>query len=167
MNSKIKIQTVIEVYFRAMLAGYFSDQKSDNVTTTKVGNKTTLTYYEGTDWVVVDGYTDNYGTTEIFWKGNSVWIMFYWGYYPKEVIPTLMKAISINLSKKEFLGGRGPEFFQDGNYTYENFIHSNDPMDFSGEEKVYTLPSTKNPMALMPHGQHRYVGRAVSDLLEV
>ncbi|MEI8339132.1 MAG: hypothetical protein WCF94_00535 [bacterium] len=158
---KIKINEVVEVYFKAMLAGYFGE-KSGEVTIEKINNKKTLTYKDG-NFIVVDSYTDNFGTTEISWRGNTVWMMFYYGHYSTEAIPHLIAALKPQLENKIWLGGRGPKLVEMGKYFYENIVEANDPMEFRGMESITSLGLDDKPVVI---GYHRYCGKAVEEFME-
>jgi len=160
----IKIQTILDVYYRAMLASYFGSGQNNNVITIENDGLTVTTYSEGEGFIVTDSYKDTGGNTEIYYQGDLVWSMTYSGSYSKEAIPTLMAAIKSNLVNRIFLGGRGPECFGLGIYIYENKVESNDPMDFRGTEKIYVPGSVLKTAVL---GYHQYTGRANTDLVEV
>jgi predicted Rdx family selenoprotein len=160
---KINIQKILDVYYRAMLASYFGTKQNDNVMTVKNNDQTVTTYREGDDFIAIDSYSETGGKTEIFYQGELVWEMTYSGNYPRNTIPTLMSAIKANLEKKIFMGGRGPERFDNDIYVYENNIESNDPMNFRGIEKIYVPGPVIEPVIL---GYHQYSGKAVSDLVE-
>ena len=161
--TKIHIQKILDVYYRAMLASYFGSGQNNNVMTIENGDLTVTTYREGEDFIVTDSYKDTGGNTEIYYQGDLVWSMTYSGSYAKEAIPTLMAAIKSNMEKKIFLGGRGPEVFGHGIYVYENEVESNDPMDFRGREKIYVPGPVLEPVIL---GYHQYSGKANRDFVE-
>jgi hypothetical protein len=158
---KININEIVEVYFKAMLAGYFGE-KTGEVTSEKVNNKKNLTYLDG-HFVVIDSYTDNFGMTEIFWRGNSVWSMYYYGHYPAEAVPHLINALKPQLENKIWLGGRGPKLTEMGKIFYENIVETNDPMEFRGMESITSLGLDDKPVVI---GYHRYCGKAVEELVE-
>ncbi len=60
------------------------------------------------------------GVTLIYYNEIPIWEMHYTGYYEPEAIPTLKKAMLANFESGEFVGGRGPLEFIDGDYLYEN-----------------------------------------------
>lgn len=99
------------------------------------------------------------GCTTIFQDDEPVWIMFYGGMYPKEVIEFVKQALSFAYRDQIFCGGRGEKCFTlDGSpYRYLNIRHKEKIgfSDFSGEEAVFTnFPDGKI-------GYHEYRGKCL------
>ena len=159
--NKIKIQEIVDVYFKAMMAGYFGE-KTGNVVIEKTENRKKITYKEG-DLAVTDSYTDNFGITEVFWKEQTVWSMYYYGHYPAEAIPHLINTLKPQLENKTWLGGRGPKLVEMGKIFYENIVETNDPMEFRGMETITSLGLDEKPVVI---GYHRYCGKAVEEFVE-
>jgi len=65
----------------------------------------------------------SYGTTVILYLGNPVWVMNYGGWYRKEAVPIVKKALMAAYKENLFCGGRGINgFFCDEclDLEYEN-----------------------------------------------
>ena len=106
------------------------------------------------------------GTTRIWYSDGysdwePVWIMWYFGFYPKEVIPFLKRALMHCYERGEFLGGRGPQRYI-GGYTwshelrYQNIVaRKSDFLGFKGREHILGLDND------LEMGWHLYRGRAL------
>jgi len=97
--------------------------------------------YKDVYWTYPGG-EQSFGLT-IIWiydSGQEVWLpawyMQFGGHYPERVITFLKAALSQSYETKEFLGGRGPLEFQQGNLQYRNHPEKNEFDDFKGEEEV-------------------------------
>lgn len=101
------------------------------------------------------------GTTTIVWRGRPIWWMSYAGWYYKEVIPFLRKALLQAYADDAFVGGRGPNKYvfesRNGRWEYLNTPASNDFGNFEGKETI-TQFFTENPFKA---GEHRYWGVAL------
>ncbi|TSC64864.1 MAG: hypothetical protein G01um101491_129 [Parcubacteria group bacterium Gr01-1014_91] len=117
-----------DVFFEAMNNGYANSPKKKSVLWLP-GSKTIE--YIRDPWRVVDTYhvtqlsTRSGGTTITSYEETPVWIMQYLGEYNEVVIPCLKAALRAAYGDKQFFGGRGPEFFQYGKYSYRNFSPRN------------------------------------------
>lgn len=96
--------------------------------------------------------TFSMGSITIWYQNTVVWGMQFQGHYPKEVIPFVKAALNVAYLHKWFLGGRGPELFENEKYTYVNTITMNGFARFSGEERIY---DRANRTCL---GYHSYAG---------
>jgi len=101
----------------------------------------TLTYKEG-DWQYNDNHFggEPYGGREVvFFKGNPVYIMVFYGQVSKKISPPrkiyrfLQKALQSIPADKPF---RGPKNLKDGHLRYENSYRGT-IKDFSGVEKIF------------------------------
>ncbi len=79
------------------------------------------------------------GRQEIFFQGEfePVWAMDYVGSWRKEDIPFLNRALLKEYQDEHFTGGRGPNHYQEGRFTYENRTFPANIDRSCGHEKVY------------------------------
>ncbi|MDD2657138.1 MAG: DUF5680 domain-containing protein [Candidatus Pacebacteria bacterium] len=156
-----------DVFFDGMQAGYASSSKKGTIVELP-GFKLIPAYVCG-PWKVIDGYhvtplsPASGGTTIISYeisiaaakKDVPVWMMQYFGWYYEEVIPCLKAALRESYGKKEFRGGRGPDFWESKSpvfhYTNKSDVFENTFGCFRGEESIETPGG-----ATM--GVHRYQG---------
>ena len=121
------------------------------------GTKTTSVEFPGAKIVTVEEegflrYIDCYYTypgsdrsfgQTVIWANDRgekwipVWGMQFGGYYPESVIAFLKEALQHTYETKQFIGGRGPLEFQQGDLCYVNEPKKNECSDFEGEEKVF------------------------------
>lgn len=132
-----------DIFLRAMLEMY-SGRKDNKVIKSKSisENETTLTYPEG-KFVVVNRYWTSKGSNTssgiiiILLESNPIWTMTHIGEYPKEVIPSLKHALMEEYKNGSFRGGRGPTFWEDDKYRYQNSCSHGSTFDhFWGSEKI-------------------------------
>ena len=117
-----------------------------------------LTYI---DRYVVNGEYSG-GSTLILAENTPVWLMQYHGWCKNDdesVLLFLKKALNIAYSAGEFRGGRGPEYFHDGDsgFTYTNvplptYYRLGDFTNFQGRERIWRLPQSDDIF------WHRYQG---------
>jgi hypothetical protein len=168
MNTQEKIDILKqakEVFFKALLAGYFShsgDGNDSKIITVKSPNGTENIFrYTDGDFIVIDSYwatpNSDYstGTTTILFRNYPIWWMSYGGHYPKEVIRFLKLAIEMQYKAGLFRGGRGPARYSDVQFTYKNISKGtgNESFSlFSGREEIW---NNKDENLL---GFHEYFG---------
>lgn len=99
--------------------------------------------YELGDFRLFDFYTNpnNYkssGWTAICFNDTVVWTMGYQGKYEEQAIPVVKHALLAAYANELFLGGRGPENFEENGLLYLNHCdgRQNDPAYFNGMEQV-------------------------------
>lgn len=115
-------------------------------TINELSGSRTATFLDG-DFKVIDcGFTApdseySFGQTVIWHRDIPVWSMSYQGFYLKGAIPFLKRALIRAYELEgvgEFVGGRGPQIFKAGDYTYINCVEPpNDWRHFRGIEKVF------------------------------
>jgi hypothetical protein len=151
-------------FFQAMLSGWAAGVKAVPIPD-RPGWKQIV--YEQGDFRIVDRFRVfesgmSVGDTVIFYCGSPVWHMSYGGFYPKEDIDFLKKALMHEYHQRKFTGGRGPDIYPEmlsgkSGRRYENKIAS--PRDnfisFSGRESITDVVSE------MERGYHRYWGMAL------
>lgn len=160
---KVPTHRILPVFFAAMQDGYAGNAKKSTIT--ELPNSKVITFKQGR-WTVVDCYfvtplsNFSFGTTIIYYDDVPVWMMHYWGEYPKEVIPFLKQALRANYEFGRFEGGRGPRMYSDPDnfkrLEYFNFPEHNDnPLNFKGREEIkkYGLPLNRIV------GWHEYSGQ--------
>jgi hypothetical protein len=162
-NMKSSSERIEEFFFEAMKQGWAAPvQKlpipglpgSKSIPFTS-GEYSLLDYY----FVAPDSDV-SYGTTAIWVADKPVWIMHYGGWYNKQVIPFLKRALMRNYSCNVFLGGRGPERLEGEDHTlqYINNVEQSDFGNFRGHECII---STSHNTGLLPgskFGDHHYFG---------
>ena len=75
------------------------------------------------------------GTTTIWHQDLPVWLMNYGGWYDKRAIAFLKRALSQTYNAHQFVGGRGPLVYTEGNLIYVNHVRLNDFRKFEGHEE--------------------------------
>lgn len=83
-------------------------------------------------------------------------MMQYFGEYHAEAIPCLKAALREAYSRREFIGGRGPKTFQQGEYTYWNHCERDGFGSFYGREGVNKGYCGKRGSGTI--GSHSYQG---------
>lgn len=117
-------------------------------------------YYEAEKLLYIDCYfsskTRSYGQTTIWFDGIPVWGMQYYGEWncdnERIVIPFLKKALFMAYENLEFIGGRGPCRFNEGDLHYTN-ASIGDFTGFQGEESIYDYEQSSRRVFW-----HRYAG---------
>ncbi|PIR98872.1 hypothetical protein COT87_02465 [Candidatus Collierbacteria bacterium CG10_big_fil_rev_8_21_14_0_10_44_9] len=148
-------------FFEMMLAGYTSKEEPEKFFQFD-GHKGTkrFSYQKAGGWHGIDEWEHtsgewSKGTTLIYKDGRPVWQMDYWGYYPKECIPFLKKALAKNYRERLWLGGRGPNIFELPNeswfYSNSTFVE-HDFHEFLGRDFIVDKVTRKEV------GWHRYTG---------
>lgn len=148
-------------FFVAMLIGYISGNKKF---TKKTSDGHVFIKLAKGKFKLVDSYFKNpgsilsSGTTTIYYDGTPIWVMYYGGWYVKEVIPILKMALETAYRSKKFNGGRGIRDYRPYGYTYENIIHNKEFSsfkEFSGHEEIRKQGTNK----LL--GYHNYLGMSL------
>ena len=151
---------ILPVFFAAMQNGY-AGGASKSIISELPGSKV-IRYKQG-DFEVVDCYfvtphSDfSFGTTTIYYQGNAVWMMQYRGRYPKDMISFLKQALRQTYDKSEFVGGRGPAEYAEGDNSglvYVNKLMSADWRNFSGREEIWHNHGQGSTLK----GWHEYAG---------
>lgn len=145
-------------FFRAMRKGYANVTGTQPLQDTPHPGWKTITYTEGhlrlTDmWYTTPGSDQSGGVTTISSNETIVWAMHYSGWYPEEAIETLKKALWATYKSDIFIGGRGPYWFETGQYLYENIAESEDFAKFAGIEFIRRLNSREVIGSHWYHGQ--------------
>ena len=149
-----------KVFFEAMVRGWAADVKG--IPVLDMPGYKRIPPYERDGFCVVDQYCvgemGSAGTTTISIDRVPIWFMSYCGFYPKEVVPFLKRALMAAYEKDEFFGGRGK-----GGYdqrlgqvvlTYYNYVDNRSAFqNFLGREFI---ESTRG--GLHPVGFHNYCG---------
>lgn len=157
------LNEVQEVFFEAMRKGYaFSSSKvaiaglpGSKSIPFRIGEFSLLDYY-----FVAPGSNHSYGTTVIWVAEKPVWIMHYGGWYQKDVIPFLKRALMRNYSENIFLGGRGPERLEGEDHTlqYLNKVERNEFANFKGYEYIISTSEQTGVKPGQKMGEHHYFG---------
>ncbi|HUD03169.1 MAG TPA: DUF5680 domain-containing protein [Candidatus Paceibacterota bacterium] len=131
---------VQQVFFAAMRAGYAGDAPEKTTISELPGSKV-ITYQDG-PWLVRDVYfihsesDSSSGMTLIYYNGQPAWTMQYQGWYVKEVIPFLKRALAVKYRVGNWFGGRGPASYTEYNFTYRNVVKRNSFTRFLGHEDI-------------------------------
>ncbi|MFC1640884.1 DUF5680 domain-containing protein [Patescibacteria group bacterium] len=162
MTNSVKEKLLEEVeafYFEAMLAGYAAEGIEKGTITELPGFKT-IPYRRGR-FSLLDCYgvrldsPKSAGSTTIWCDDEPIWMMSYCGYFAKEVIPFLKKALLEAYQSHQFEGGRGPRLFEEGSLTYMNKPAFNFFSEFNGFERIIDSKSDKEV------GFHKYLGMSL------
>ncbi|OGI88172.1 hypothetical protein A2995_00345 [Candidatus Nomurabacteria bacterium RIFCSPLOWO2_01_FULL_33_24] len=145
-------------FFKSMLNGWASNYKKIKIS--RMPNYKAIQFTEGNlysldNYCVSSGSKKSAGTTTIWEDGIVQWIMFFGGFYKKEVISFLKEALMKNYQQGIFLGGRGPEFYRNSSLIYENKVTKNEFEDFDGREEIKDANSGKIL------GYHKYSGMSL------
>ncbi len=155
-----KPKRIEAVFFEAMCYGHASSRRpfvlhglpwSQGLLYTDGHWRVTDTW-ETSEWSRYSG-----GVTRIYYNGNLIWMMHYFGAYSEEAIPCLKAALLANYQKSLFFGGRGPDRFTFGEFTYHNWSKNKSSSkfeNFSGEEMMFHERGDHRGMI----GEHRYHG---------
>lgn len=147
---------VLSVFFAAMQDGYAKNGIKKG-TLAELPMSKTIPFELG-DFKLLDCYLitphgpHSFGQTIIWCEGVPVWMMSYQGWYAKNAIPFLKKALFEAYDHRDFIGGRGPRCFTDNGMIYVNRVEPpNDWQHFRGREEVFDL-------AGVSYGWHEYQG---------
>jgi hypothetical protein len=132
-------------FFAAMQVGWAAGAKGTIVPRMPGYKEVEYEGYAG--FLVIDRYCvssagKSAGTTTIWFGDDPVWFMSYGGFYPKEVVPFLKRALMSSYNQCEFVGGRGPVFYgDDSNYpglSYRNVVEKGSDFCscFRGDEHI-------------------------------
>ena len=148
---KAPVDEIQRVFFAAMMHGYAVDGPKEILPD---GSKHYV--YKEVGWFVEDRFWVNVGENYswgyilISFHNQPVWVMNYWGWYHKEVIPFLKEALRDHYGRGIFLGGRGAKLYERDGFTYKNLPTASGFMVFAGHEVIMSSCST--------YGVHRYQG---------
>lgn len=147
-------------FFEAMKEGWATPAKK--VPIPELPSSKSIPFRRG-EFSLLDYYLVNpdssysYGTTVIWVSEQPVWVMHYGGFYDKIAIPFLKRALQSTYSRTNFIGGRGPEEYQEEGSP---LVYQNHPnyqefgfARFSGWENIF---SSEDPCITL--GEHRYFG---------
>ena len=156
-----------EFFFKAMLVGWPAGVRGADVHGMPgYKEKGAFMGGSGTDFRLLDRWCvstcGSAGTIAIWFRDEPIWIMFYGGHYPKEVIPFLKLALMEAYKKDEFLGGRGPRVYLAVNKELRYFNGVIPPSNFSrfeGREEIYVVNSDGTEAEMV--GWHKYWGMAL------
>lgn len=134
-----------EIFWKAMENGWGSGKVEKQTSPLLPGYKY-IPFRLG-EFYVLDAYCvtplndKSAGTTTIWLSDVPVWVMSYQGEYPKQIIPFLKLALQSTITRKNFIGGRGPKHFtheDHPNLSYRNTVASgmNDFSNFWGSECI-------------------------------
>ena len=151
------------IFFEAMKKGYaFSSNKvpvlglpGSKSIPFKMGEFSLLDYY-----FVLPNSNHSYCSTVIWLGDKPVWVMHYGGWYQKDVIPFLKRALMRNYENNVFLGGRGPERLESEDHTlqYINKMERNKFSDFKGCEYIISTSGQTGVEPGLKIGEHHYFG---------
>lgn len=146
-------------FFEAMLRGYADEAQKPIPVPGKPGFKQFI--YRKGDWRIVDEWATNpdsdvsFGTTTIWYKGQVVWMMQYFGKYGEGAIPLLKEALKAAYIQKVWYGGRGPFEYKSGSLSYTNNTWAGTFEFFQGKEYISDLDQNRRL------GWHEYHGMAL------
>ena len=101
-------------------------------------------YYERGSFLYIDLYFSSgkkrCGQAIIWYKGEPVGGMSYQGFWEgkdESIIPFLKRALRSSYQNGEFVGGRGPESYNEGALEYRNRLWREKFEDFNGDEEIW------------------------------
>ncbi len=123
-----------------MRAGY-ATEKSEKSRIRELPCYKVITYRNGNFylvdmWCTHPNSNKSAGTTTIWFKDQSVWIMQYSGEYTERAILVLKEALRETYERNVFVGGRGNVTFQKNRLLYDNKVTKNFFGDFEGQEVI-------------------------------
>jgi hypothetical protein len=136
----IDIKEIQGVFFEAMKKGWVA--RAEKITIPHLPGVKAIPFKKG-GFYVLDYYFVNpfsqksFGTTQIWFQDNPVWVMYYGGFYNERVIPFLKRALSQTYQNRNFVGGRGPEWYEEEPLVYVNHAMPKHFERFKGNEEVY------------------------------
>lgn len=144
-------------FLAAMARGFASDNKPEGVADQTLAKQFRTRFGDilvEDRWYFRAGSIHSGGQTVIWYKGEPVWYMSYYGRYREEALPFLKQVLRQNyIRRPRFQGGRGPEVHNGRTMTYANAVDSGSSFEkFSGREAIY---DRRDGMAF---GEHRYMG---------
>lgn len=149
-------------YFNAMTEeGYASLKAKPRAVPNLPGSKQIV--FEREEWLLTDTWhipplSDfSGGATHIYFEDTIVWMMHYFGRYPKHLIPFLLQALGDEIKEKRFNGGRGSKqrIFKKEGLIYRNQAEASRFDYFTGLE---TLGPARESLDDENSGWHRYHG---------
>ena len=151
-----------QTFFKLLLAGYASDVKPERVPRFEGDPGTKRNTWKGDQkWHGIDEWRTcrlgdgSNGTTSIYYGSDLIWEMQYGGSYPDEAIPFLREALHVNYSASIWLGGRGPELYENETYRYRNKCTAGENFDeFNGVEYIEKMVNEEWVLL----GKHAYRG---------
>lgn len=134
-------QEAMNVFFLAMQADYINSPPTGVVT--ELPGSSSIEFIYGR-WRLLDVYTTtrrsdmSAGTTHLWYDNIPVWMMQYMGQYQPEALPVLKRALARAYIEYQWNGGRGPAYYTDGHYVYENNVEKDGEFAgrCSGEEFI-------------------------------
>ncbi len=147
------LQQAQQCFFAAMMQGWAAGTKAVPVPDMP-GHKQIV--YEDGKFRVIDRFGvsnsgRSAGTTTIWFSDEPIWFMSYGGFYRKEDIPFLKRALMQDYGEWNFHGGRGPDSIREGVLHYINHVDVGSRFSrFQGKEVIYDGNETV--------GYHNYLG---------
>lgn len=146
-------------FFKAMVEGYATQSSRKTKVVDMPGYKE-IRFQDG-DYLLVDRWCVNphspksAGATTIWFQNFPVWLMNYGGFYEESAVATLKRALSKTYEAHQFIGGRGPILYEEGELVYMNHPDHNDFTEFDGCEEVFDAESGTS------FGYHKYWGMSL------
>ena len=147
-------------FFKAMVEGWVTG--GQKITILQLPGYKAIDFKDG-DFRLLDCYCVNphspmsVGTTTIWHQEDPVWVMNYGGFYTESAIAFLKRALLKTYEASQFVGGRGPHIYTEGDLVYINRV-SGDFNHFSGREEVV------NAQTGTLLGFHEYSGMDLSKI---
>ncbi|MEK7567545.1 MAG: DUF5680 domain-containing protein [Patescibacteria group bacterium] len=152
-------EKVKEFFFTAMMQGW-AVAGSKKIKIPDMPGYKAIAFREG-DFYLLDRYcvTPNSlksaGTTTIWFRNDPIWVMNYEGFYEERAIIPLKEALFFSYRTGQFVGGRGPKIYVDGNMIYVNQSRHNEFQEFDGIEEIFDGSKEESL------GNHKYSGMSL------
>ena len=104
-----------------------------------------------------DGLRNSHSTTYIYFDGQVIWTMWYHGWWQNNVPGVIEFLKRAMVAATEFLGGRGPETFEEDSWIYHNNLKVGGFINFRGHDTI-KLVSDQEVY------RHNYQGSTLVDL---
>ena len=148
-------EEVESFFFKAMMDGYAAQGSKKTKVVDMPGYKE-IRFQDG-EFLLVDRWCVNplspksAGTTTIWIQEFPVWVMNYGGFYEESVIALLKHVLRNTYEAHQFIGGRGPILYEEGDLVYMNHPDHNEFAEFDGDEEIFDVKGTS-------FGYHKYWG---------
>ncbi|MBI3633650.1 MAG: hypothetical protein HY226_05155 [Candidatus Vogelbacteria bacterium] len=151
-------------FFKAMLQGWVNGSEEFKIP--DLPGYKAIAFRDG-DLYLLDRYCVNLetnmsaGTTTIWFKDSPIWVMNYGGWYSKDALKLVKKALAQAYEQELFLGGRGVDISLDG-LVYKNVVA--DPPHLKGREQFwlfYGEEEVRNPEGNACYGWHIFSGMSL------
>lgn len=138
MQERTDYRKIRDFFLRAMQHGFVAAEPEGEAAVPLIPGFKSFTFIEG-NLKLVDTYFEggHTGGMTIIWENDvPVWVMNFAGYYHKNEVPTLIKALKTEYDQPWFNGGRGPNILIDEERIYINIVENTNFESARGHERI-------------------------------